>query len=164
MIRKIAFILFFFFCFGIIFNTASACQSECGSSLDCNDTLCTDCVSCQQIKGRGLGILFGIGPLGNPTITRQDPGTSTFSKFISTVIGVMTIVAFIWFIFTLMSGAIAWLSSGGDKQKLQNAQKQITTGLTGLIIVISAIFLIKIVGTIFGIDILNIQEAIINLQ
>jgi len=111
-----------------------------------------------------LGKIVGSGPLGNPVATEQDPGASAFTKFISITIGVMTIVAFIWFIFTLFTGAIAWLSSGGDKQKLQNAQKQITTGLTGLIIVISAIFLIKVVGTIFGIDILNIQNAILNLQ
>ena len=111
-----------------------------------------------------LGKIVGLGPLGNPVTTEQDPGASAFTKFISTTIGIMTIVAFIWFIFTLFTGAIAWLSSGGDKQKLQNAQKQITTGLTGLIIVISAIFLIKIVGTIFGIDILNIQNIILNLQ
>jgi len=110
-----------------------------------------------------LGDFVGLGPLGNPVATKQDPGTSAFTNFISTAVGIMTIVAFIWFIFTLFTGAIAWLSSGGDKQKLQNAQKQITTGLTGLIIVISAIFLIKIVGVIFGFDLLNIADSIKNL-
>ncbi len=116
-----------------------------------------------KLASLDLGRFEGLGPLGSPSATQQDPGASAFSKFISTTIGVMTIVAFIWFIFTLFTGAIAWLSSGGDKQKLQNAQKQITTGLTGLIIVISAIFLIKIVGAIFGFDILDIAKFISNL-
>jgi len=109
---------------------------------------------------KGLGTFEGLGPLGNPIATPEDPGTSTLTKFISTTIGIMTIVGIIWFIFVLFSGAIAWLSSGGDKQKLQNAQKQITTGLTGLIIVLSAIFLAKIAGSIFGMDLLNIQALI----
>ena len=113
-----------------------------------------------ESSGQNLGTLKGLGPLGNPIIGPNDPGTSTFTKFISTMIGIMTIVGIIWFIFVLFSGAIAWLSSGGDKQKLQNAQKQITTGLTGLIIVLSAIFLAKIAGSIFGMDLLNIQELI----
>jgi len=110
-----------------------------------------------------LGNFKGLGPLGNPIVTDEDPGASAFTNFLSTAIGVMTIVAIIWFVFTLFSGAIAWLSSGGDKQKLQNAQKQITTSLVGLVIVISAIFLIKIVGVIFGFDILNIPELIKSL-
>ena len=110
-----------------------------------------------------LGDFVGLCPLGNPVATKQDPGTSAFTNFISTAIGIMTIVAFIWFIFTLFTGAIAWLSSGGDKQKLQNAQKQITTGLTGLIIVIAAIFLIKLVEIIFGIKILSVADLILNL-
>lgn len=120
---------------------------------------------------KSLGYLEGIGPLGKDTISWSEIACAEgagnapciLSKFISTIIGVMTIVAFIWFIFTLFTGAIAWLSSGGDKQKLQNAQKQITTGLTGLIIVISAIFLIKIVGVIFGFDILDITKIISDL-
>ena len=114
---------------------------------------------------KGLGKFEGLGPLGGEGKMLEDPTTAVywFSRFLSIAIGVMTIIAFIWFIFTLLSGAIAWLSSGGDKQKLQNAQKQITTGLTGLIIVISAIFLIKIVGVIFGFDLLNIADSIKNL-
>ncbi len=72
----------------------------------------------------------------------------------------MTVIAFIWFIFVLFSGAISWISSGGDKQKLQNAQKQITTGTVGLVIVISAIFLIKIIGIVFGFDILDLTTII----
>lgn len=129
--------------------------------------LAQDDVIPRSTSGHSLGGWFeGLGPLGGQgsSIRTTLGAAGTFSKFISTTIGVMTIVAFIWFIFTLFSGAIAWLSSGGDKQKLQNAQKQITTGLTGLIIVISAIFLIKIVGFVFGFDILNIQGFITNIH
>ncbi len=110
-----------------------------------------------------LGTFKGLGPLGEPIATEADPGASAFTNFISTAIGVMTIVAFIWFIIQLFIGAIGWLASGGDKAKLQEAQKKITTSVIGLTIVISAIFLIKIIGSIFGIDFLNLTELITNL-
>jgi len=114
-------------------------------------------------SGLPLGKFEGLGPLGNPVATEQDPGASAFTNFITKTIGVMTVVAFIWFIFVLFTGAIGWLSSGGDKVKLQEAQKKITTGLIGLIIVISAIFLIKLIGNMFDIDILDLTTFITNL-
>lgn len=103
-----------------------------------------------------LGDFVGPGWMGSP----YDTGASLLTKFISTAIGIMTIIAFIWFIFQFFIGAISWLGSGGDKAKLQEAQKKITTAFIGLIIVISAIFLIKIFSVIFGIDFLNLTDLI----
>ena len=116
-----------------------------------------------KLAALDLGRFVGLGTLGSPSATQQDPGASALANFISTVIGVMTIIAFIWFIFQLFIGAVGWLSSGGDKARLQEAQKKITTSIIGLTIVISAIFLIKIIGVIFGIDILAIQDLIKSL-
>lgn len=110
-----------------------------------------------------LGTFEGLGPLGTPSATQADPGASALTNFISKAIGIMTIVAFIWFIFQLFIGAISWLGSGGDKAKLQEAQKKITTAVIGLVIVISAIFLTKIIGAIFGIDILDLTNFITTL-
>lgn len=118
---------------------------------------------------KDIGFLEGLGPLGKNTASWSkscgDAGYAAclFTNFISKAIGIMTVVAFIWFIFNLFIGAIGWLGSGGDKQKLQEAQKKITTNLTGLVIVISAIFLTKIISLIFGIDILNLTEFITKL-
>ena len=97
----------------------------------------------------------GIGPLGNPTGT----GVDTFTKFISSAIGLMTIIAIIWFIFTLITGAIATMSAGSDKAALESARKKITNGLVGLVITIAAIFLIDLIGGLIGIpNILNLSE------
>lgn len=101
-----------------------------------------------------FGNITGIGPLGKP----EGNGISNFQMFISTAIGIMTIVAFVWFLFTFITGAIAIISSGGDKQAYENARKKITTGIIGVIVVIAAIFVIDLVGTIFGIPFLNITK------
>ena len=102
-----------------------------------------------------FGELKGFGPLGNP----EGSGINLFSRFISTTIGLMTIVAIIWFAFVLISGAIGMMGAGGDKQAMESARKRITSGLIGLVVVIAALFILDLVGTLFGIpNILNIGE------
>lgn len=102
-----------------------------------------------------FGQLKGFGPLGNP----QGSGITNLSTIISSAVGLMTIIAFIWFTFTLITGAIGIISSGGDKQALENARKKITTGIIGLVVVIAAIFVISLLGTLIGIpNILNISQ------
>lgn len=107
-----------------------------------------------QIAPNGGFKGLGTSGLANPTGT----GITDLSTFISTMIGVMTIVAFIWFVFVIFTGAIGIISSGGDKQALESAKKKITSGIIGVVIVIAAIFIIDLVGTIFGINILNIFQ------
>ena len=105
--------------------------------------------------GGDIPPLRGIGPLGLEKLTGQDaPGL--FNKFISSAIGIMTVVAILWFVFILLGGAYGIISSGGDKQALENAKKRIVNGLIGLIVVIVAVFLIDLIGGIIGIrEILN---------
>lgn len=92
------------------------------------------------------------GPLSNPG---ANPG-SVFTQTLSKIIGVLTVVAFIWFTFQFIFGAIRIVTSGGDKAALEAARKQITTGIIGLVVVVAAIFIVGLIGTILGIpDILN---------
>jgi len=102
----------------------------------------------------------GFGPLGNP----GGSGIDIFSNFISSVIGLLTIIAVIWFIFVLITGAIGMISAGGDKAQLESARKRITSGLIGLVVVISAVFILDFVGFLFGIDILNLTDMFEKIQ
>jgi len=100
---------------------------------------------------------LGTGPLANPL--GQGSAVKVFSNFISGVIGIMTIVAIIWAVFSIITGAISIISSGGDKQALESARKKITTGIVGLVVVLVALLVIEIVGYFLGLkDILNIQN------
>jgi len=104
-----------------------------------------------------LGPLRGFGKLGLETDTVGSTSIEVFSKFITTIIGIMTIVAIIWFVFIFITGAISWMSGGGDKNALEAAKKRITTGIIGLAVTVIAIFVIDLIGNLIGItDILNI--------
>lgn len=92
----------------------------------------------------------GPGTLG--TVTNDQ---DQFNQLISTSIGVLTAIAFIWFFFQLIFGAYSIMNAGSDKQKITDAQKKIYNSIIGIIVVISAIFIAELVGYIFGIDILD---------
>ena len=114
-----------------------------------------------QIQIGPEGGLRGFGPLGLEGEIDAGMAAPAFTKVLSTTIGVMTVVAIIWFVIQFFLGAIGIIFSGGDKGKLTEARSKITTGLVGLVVVIAATFLIDLVGSILGIDnLLNITELI----
>ncbi len=110
----------------------------------------------------GKGKLEGFGPLG---LFEQEAWTApiVFATVISVTIGLMTIIAFIYFLFLLMIGGIGVMTAGGDKAKVAEARGKITSGLIGLVIVISAIFIFRLIVYIIGVDIFNLAEVINNL-
>lgn len=105
------------------------------------------------------GGLEGFGPLG----TSGSNAPTIFNKFLTNTVGIITVIGFIWFLFLLVTGAIGIMTAGGDKNAVQNSAKKITNGLIGLIVLISAIFLIQMIGKLLGIEdiILNPAKVII---
>lgn len=115
-------------------------------------------------KEEELGTFRGLGPLGTFKIEEiPTAALGLFNKVISNIVGVMTVVAGIWFIFQFIIGAIGWLTAGGDKAKTQAAQAKITSGIIGLAIVIVAIFLIDLIGTLLGLEILQPGKFILEM-
>lgn len=111
-----------------------------------------------------LGELKGQGPLGEFPIYQ---GINTFAnllnQIISNFVGILTICAGIWFIFQFFIGAFSWLTAGGDKASLENAQKKLTNSVIGLVIVVAAIFIIEIIGNLLGLKILQPGDFILNM-
>jgi hypothetical protein len=102
---------------------------------------------------KNLGTFEGLGPLG--IIGSKEYALKEFTKVFSSGLGVLTVSAGIWFIIQIGAGAFQWLSSAGEKDALQKAQKKISNAIFGLFVVIFSYALIYIVGYIFGINILN---------
>lgn len=98
---------------------------------------------------------LGTGPLANPG-TNAVP---VFAQFLSSVIGLMTIIAFIWFVFKFITAAISFISAGGDKQAIESAKEKIKYAIVGIVVVVSAIFLIDLIGSLIGIpSILDVTQ------
>lgn len=111
-----------------------------------------------EIKISPDGGFKGFGSLGLENRSVEE-GPAIFATFISSAVGLITIIGVIWFIFIIITGALGIISSGGDKQSLEGAKKKITNGIIGLIVTISALFILNLIGTLIGIPtILNFTQ------
>lgn len=106
-----------------------------------------------------LGNFNGIGKIGLENGT-GDPVTG-FASIITSVIGILTMVAAIYFLFSIVTAAISIMTSGGEKGAYEASSKKLTVGVIGMVIVIAAIFLTDLIAWILGINgILNFGEMI----
>jgi len=111
-----------------------------------------------------LGTFRGLGPLGTFNIEEIPlAALGLFNKLISNIVGVMTVIAGIWFIFQFIIGGISWLTAGNDKAKVESARAKITQGIIGLAIVIIAVFIIDLVGKFLGLEILQPGEFVLKM-
>lgn len=94
---------------------------------------------------------FNTSPDPNPVAVEA---VGSFALIISNVIGLMTVIAGIWFVFQFLIAGYKWMSSVGDKGKLQEAQNHILHAVIGLIIAVSAYAIVNIVSATLGIDLL----------
>lgn len=113
--------------------------------------------------GRGLGpfgnICDGLGENAKDTTA---PGEAVVTV-VSVVIGFITVVAALYFMIQFILGGIAWISSTGDKQKLETAQSRITQGFLGLIVVVAAYGIMTIISSVLGFNFLDPVGMIRNL-
>lgn len=90
---------------------------------------------------------FGIQAL-NPGNANQAEGivqtvvTNIISIFF-TVGGLGVVIYFVW-------GAVDWILSGGDKEKISNARKKMTNAIIGLVLLSLSYVIINIVGQVVG--------------
>lgn len=98
--------------------------------------------------------------IGNPALGSGLQGLSAGDFFSGLLSGVVTfgfIAGGLIFVFMFIFGAIGWMTSGGDKQKLEQSKGRIGNALVGLVILFSLFAVINLVEYFFGVDILNID-------
>lgn len=99
--------------------------------------------------------------IGNIGLEGDGNPINLFASIISSTIGLLTVIAAIYFIFVIITAAISIISAGGDKVALEEGQKRLTSGFIGLVIVVAAMFIVDFITDILGIpDILDIAAMI----
>jgi len=79
----------------------------------------------------------------------------TAAGIVSGAISLILLLVSLVFFFILVIGGLKWVTSGGDEKKVGAARAQITNALIGLAIVFAAWAIMKLIGTVFGIEILG---------
>ncbi len=89
---------------------------------------------------------------------------TAIANIFTLVVSFLTLVAGFWFAIQFILAGWQMLTAGSDSNKLAEAQKKILNSLIGLFVVIGAILIIKIIGAITGLNILDITKLINTLN
>lgn len=94
--------------------------------------------------------------IGTPATANGFFGFTCIGNLLSNGVAMAFIVSGIAFFGFLVWGGVDWLTSGGDKTKIESAQKRISAALIGLAIVASSYAVYILVLDFFGIDLSNL--------
>lgn len=76
------------------------------------------------------------------------------ATFINVILPLLTIGAALIFLVMTLYGGFTWITAGGNQENLTKAQKIFTSSIIGLVIVIFAFVLVKLIGNILKVDVL----------
>jgi len=79
---------------------------------------------------------------------------ANIGTIINVILPLLTLGAALIFLVMALLGGFKWITSGGSQENLAKAQKIFTSSIIGLVIVIFAFVLVKIIGYVLQIQIL----------
>lgn len=83
-------------------------------------------------------------------IERDASGASAISMILSNLVTLIYSIATIVLIFMILWGAFDWLTSGGDKEKLEHAKSRLINAFVGIMLFAIAFAVIQILGKFTG--------------
>lgn len=83
---------------------------------------------------------------------------------IRAAISFILVVAFVAAFIFLLLGGLRWITAGGDEKAVASARNMITAALIGLVIVLLAYAIIRLVEIFFGVNIITGGITLPNVQ
>jgi hypothetical protein len=90
--------------------------------------------------------------------------TANAEKFLSTLIGFLTLVGSLFFVFHFILGALNWITAGGEQGKVQKARDKMTQGIIGLVVLVASYSLLGIIGNVLGLKLLEPGAVVRSLK
>ncbi len=106
-------------------------------------------------------------PIVNPVLrgeVQSSQGADFFNLFLPKFVGLALIIGIIIFLFIMLLGALQWIMSGGDKGALEGARGKLTNGVIGIVILLATFAFVKVIEDFFGINILEINVGILEIN
>lgn len=101
----------------------------------------------------------------NPVL-KGDLGSSTdyagiFGRFVGSWWGLAYAIGGLLFLMYLVWGGVEWIMGGSDKERVENAKNKITNALMGLALLAVSVALVKTIGYVFGLGLLeNLSQSL----
>ena len=102
-------------------------------------------------------------PVLSPSLQSKS-GLAFFQDLLPRIVGLAFVVGVLIFFFIMITGAIQWITSGGDKAAVEGARGKITNAVVGVVILLSLFALLKIIEDFFGINILVLDIGPLLIQ
>lgn len=84
-------------------------------------------------------------------------GIGFFAALLPKLVALGFTIGVIIFFFIFITGAIAWISSGKDKNALEEARTKLVNGLIGLIVLFTSFAIMLFIQKFFGVNILQLD-------
>lgn len=88
----------------------------------------------------------------NVVTTSAPPKLTCVFIILSNVINAALVLAAVVAVFLITYAAFQYVTSAGDKEKVDNARKRITYAIIGLVVILSAIIFINFIAQFTGLD------------
>lgn len=108
-------------------------------------------MACQDLENNMRQIALTIP--GNVSVAPVAgmPDGNVFNHLVPNLLTLVFVGATVIALLLVIVGGIKWISSGGEKEKLEGARKTIIYALIGLVIIFSSYFIINTVDNFFGV-------------
>lgn len=107
-----------------------------------------------------------IGDAVNDVVEGGGAGTEVvdvFSQQFSNIIGLITVIAGIFFIVNFLIAGFDWIQSSGDSGKVEKARQRMVNSALGLLVLVISFGIIGVIGGVFGIELLNPGAAFLEI-
>ena len=94
----------------------------------------------------------------NPPANIPTGGPAQLGSILGYLIEVLMFFGILLSLLYLIWGGFDWIMSSGDKQKLANSKQKLIYALVGLATIFMAFFIINLISTILGINLLSIPS------
>jgi hypothetical protein len=81
----------------------------------------------------------------------------TIPGMISAAINITLIIASVLFVFSILIGGIKLIISGGEKERTDNARRQIVNALLGITVIFCTWALLNLINQFYGINLLTFE-------
>ncbi len=79
-------------------------------------------------------------------------GTNATSDVLQTMLNLLAFAVVLGALIFILYGGILWVTSQGDKGKIEKARHTITYAIIGLVVMILAFVIVQTVGTLLGVS------------
>lgn len=94
----------------------------------------------------------------NPPSSIPSGGLDVVAKLFRNFYSLMIILCIVLSLIFIVLGGLQWITSGGDKAKVQAARNKLTWAIVGLIVAFSGFFIISLIGYFFKVDLLRFNS------